>query len=435
MNRLTLLILSSVIILIFSDWLKGQSLAQVVQIALKQNKEILARQQAVQKADLQARAAFRKTLPAIDLSASYRHVTHVARLEFPSTIPIPGFPTNISLGLYDTYESGLTLKYVLFSGFAQKNQVKLMRQQAGLAGINLEEKQKEIAFKVIGVYRKVQNKQLELQVLNSALQRIDLQMKRIKALVKQGMALSLDTLSLKLAKLNYRKQIIAVEGELATAAQQLEHLSGQKVRVQSFQQLRAPELNVMPVLQRMAPYRQLEQQEAMQRTAVRLNQSRYLPSLAAFASYNYGKPGLDFIKGDWMAYGIWGLSLSWNLFSWNADRLTEQAARAQVKQIQWQKEAVKEQLQTRFDNALQEWQTLKEQEKVVKIALQVARQKMKMIASRYKQGMASVTDFNEANLQLTEAELNLKRHYLLMALKRNEIDYLSGKPLNQWSIQ
>ncbi len=435
MNRFTFLFLNVALILIFSAQLIGQSLNQVLQTALKQNKELQAQRQQLNSAQLQAQAAFRKTLPTLDLSASYRHVTHVAQLEFPSTIPIPGFPTNVSLGQYDTYESGLTLKYVLFSGFAQKNQIKLMRQQARLANINLEEKQKEIAFKVIGAYRNVQNKQLELEVLKSSLKRIDLQIKRLKALVKQGMALSVDSLSLKLARLNVQKQIIAVQGQLAIARQQLEQLVGTKVKVEPFERATVSEPSMLPVLQEMAPYRKLKQQQAMQRTVVKINQSHYLPSLAAFASYNYGKPGLDFIKGDWMTYGIWGVNLSWNLFSWNADRLTEQAARARVKQIQWQKEAVKEQLQTRFDNALQDWQTLKEQEKVVKTALQVARQKMKIIESRYKQGMATATDFNEANLQLTEAELNLKRHYLLMALKRSEIEYLSGKPLNQWSIQ
>ena len=435
MNRFTFLFLNVALILIFSAQLIGQSLNQVLQTALKQNKELQAQRQQLNSAQLQAQAAFRKTLPTLDLSASYRHVTHVAQLEFPSTIPIPGFPTNVSLGQYDTYESGLTLKYVLFSGFAQKNQIKLMRQQARLANINLEEKQKEIAFKVIGAYRNVQNKQLELEVLKSSLKRIDLQIKRLKALVKQGMALSVDSLSLKLARLNAQKQIIAVQGQLAIARQQLEQLVGTKVKVEPFEHATVSEPSMLPVLQEMAPYRKLKQQQAMQRTVVKINQSHYLPSLAAFASYNYGKPGLDFIKGDWMTYGIWGVNLSWNLFSWNADRLTEQAARARVKQIQWQKEAVKEQLQTRFDNALQDWQTLKEQEKVVKTALQVARQKMKIIESRYKQGMATATDFNEANLQLTEAELNLKRHYLLMALKRSEIEYLSGKPLNQWSIQ
>lgn len=434
MNRLNVLIVAFAWFLLFQNQVSGQDLSEILQKALKQNKEVQAQQQALQSAQLRAKAFFRKTLPSLDLSASYRHVTHVAQLKFPSTIPIPGFPTNISLGQYDTYESSLTLKYVLFSGFAQKNQVKLMNQQAGLANISLEDKQKEIAFKVIGAYRQVQAKQLELEVLKASLKRIDLQIKRVKALVNQGMALGLDSLSLKLARLNVRKQLIAAQGELEIAQQQLDQLVGSKVQVPSFQKPGPLELNVLPVVQLMTPYRLLDQQQQMQRTMVKISKARYLPSLAAFASYNYGKPGLDFIKGDWMDYGIWGVSLSWNLFSWQADRLNEQAARAQVKKIEWQKDAVKDQLQTRFENALRQWQTLKEQEKVVQTALSVAQQKMKIVQSRYQQGMASATDFNEANLQLTEAELNLKRHYLLMALKLNEIDYLSGKPLNQWSI-
>ncbi len=70
----------------------------------------------------------------------------------------------------------------------------------------------------------------------------------------------------------------------------------------------------------------------------------------------------------------------------------------------------------------------------LKAALERVDWQMKRIKSLVKQGMASVTDFNEANLQLTQAELNLKRQRLLMALKRSEIEYLSGKPLNQWRI-
>lgn len=434
MIRLNAFILSFAWFVLFYSQLSGQQLSEVLQTALKQNKEVQAQQQALQSAQLQAEATFRKTLPSLDLNASYRHVTHVAQLQFPSTIPIPGFPSDISLGQYDTYESGLTLKYVLFSGFAQKNQVKLMNQQAGLANISLEDKQKEIAFKVIGAYRQVQAKQLELEALQASLKRIELQIKRVKALVRQGMALGLDTLSLKLARLNVRKQLISARGDLEIVQQQLDQLVGGKVQVPPFQKPESLALNVLPVVQLMTPYRLLDQQQQMQHTMVKISKARYLPSLAAFASYNYGKPGLDFVKGEWMDYGIWGLSLSWNLFSWQADRLNEQAARAQVKKIEYQKDAVKDQLQTRFENALREWQTLKEQEKVVQTALSVAQQKMKIVQSRYQQGMASATDFNEANLQLTESELNLKRHYLLMVLKLNEIDYLSGKPLNQWSI-
>ncbi len=409
----------------------AQTLHEAIQLALKQNNEIKALQQAVISARTDARAAFRRTLPTVDFSASYRHVTDVPQLNFPTS---PFLPTNIRLGQYDTYEAGLSIRYVLFSGFAQKNKVALLNQKAGLTDIQLQKTQKEIAFKVISAYRNVQNKLLEQKVLQASLQRIEWQMKRAKALIEQGMALGLDSLSLKLAYLDAQKQLITTQGELIIAQQQLNRLIGQTIKVQPFEPTTIPSLQDTLYIQQTELYRQWTQQLQIQNTAIRLSQARYFPTLALFASYNYGKPGLDMIKGQWMQYGIWGVQFSWNLFTWQADRLQEQAARAKQEQIHWQKEAVKNQLKTQFEKALQEWQTLKKQQAVLEAALQVARQKMNMVKARYQQGMASATDFNEANLQLTAAELNVKRHYLRLCLKQNEIDFLSGKPLSQWSI-
>ncbi|MHB2150562.1 TolC family protein [Calditrichota bacterium LG25] len=435
MNPLQYLLMLILFFAAFSpSALQAQSLEQAIKIALAQNKELKAQTQALKKRQLEARAAFRQTLPSLDFGASYRHVTHVAQIDFPALPTLPGLPSAVRLGRYDTYETSLTIKYVLFSGFAHKNRVRLMSQKSELEHITLEEKEKEIAFRVIAAYRNAQEKQLEMEAIKAAMERVAWQMKRTKSLIKQGMALGLDSLSLKLARLNYRKQLIAAQGALAIAEEQLKKLTGQKITIQSFSEPPEVRLNVMPVVKLTGPYRLLDQQQQMQSTAVKISRARYFPALAAFASYSYGRPGLDMIKGEWMDYGIWGVSLSWNLFSWNADRLNEQAARARFKQLDWQKQAVEDQLQTRFDRALREWQTLKEQQDVVQAALKVARQKMKVVAARYAQGMASVTDFNQANLQLTEAQLNVKRHALLMTLKRSEIDYLSGKPLTQWSI-
>jgi hypothetical protein len=60
---------------------------------------------------------------------------------------------------------------------------------------------------------------------------------------------------------------------------------------------------------------------------------------------------------------------------------------------------------------------------------------MKIIESQFQQGMVSVTDFNDTNLELTEAELNHKQHLIRMALKVNEIDYISAKPISEWRVE
>ena len=49
--------------------------------------------------------------------------------------------------------------------------------------------------------------------------------------------------------------------------------------------------------------------------------------------------------------------------------------------------------------------------------------------------MASGSDFNDANLNMTETELKYRQFLTAVALKLNELDYKSGKPIQQWRIE
>ena len=59
---------------------------------------------------------------------------------------------------------------------------------------------------------------------------------------------------------------------------------------------------------------------------------------------------------------------------------------------------------------------------------------MKIVKLQYEQGVATVTDFNFANLDLTEVQLERSGLLLQIALKFNEIEYKSGKPISEWSL-
>ena len=84
---------------------------------------------------------------------------------------------------------------------------------------------------------------------------------------------------------------------------------------------------------------------------------------------------------------------------------------------------------------MREYKALQKQRQVAVNARNLAKRKMEIIQSRYNEGMSSATEFNDANLELTDAEINLQRQSILMALKISEIDYLSGKSINQWSTE
>ena len=68
-------------------------------------------------------------------------------------------------------------------------------------------------------------------------------------------------------------------------------------------------------------------------------------------------------------------------------------------------------------------------------SLELARARMAIVSSQQAQGMASSTDFNDANLRLTQAELQYRSQLLSLRLKANLLEAMSGQPIGQWSIE
>jgi hypothetical protein len=59
---------------------------------------------------------------------------------------------------------------------------------------------------------------------------------------------------------------------------------------------------------------------------------------------------------------------------------------------------------------------------------------MDILETRYNEGNATFTDFNDANLALVQAELSYQKQIIETALKITEIDYYSGQPINEWRL-
>jgi outer membrane protein len=422
----------SLLLFLLQPQVNGQSLREVINLALDHSKLIAAQKAAVSESELNSIAASRSTLPKIDFDASYKHVTDRAELDFSKINPLSN--AKIGLGVYDTYDTGITLSYPLFTGFALSNQVEMKNQQVSLADIQLEKTRKTIAFQTIAAYRGAQNYALEIESLKAAQSRIKLQLDRLKSAVNQGMALPVDTLSLALAKLSYDQKIISTRAEYETALQKLENYTGQKINLTEVQP--SSDYNVAEMqFEQVDDLQMLQTQKALTKTGKALSEASYYPNVGLFASYKYSKPGVDFISDKWMTYGAWGISLNWNLFSWGSDKLKSEAQQVAVDKISNQYEAMKDDQKTKYDSAVREYKALKEQNTVVAASLELARKKMKIIDSQFKQGMSSATDFNVANLELTEAEIAQKRQQILISLKLNEIDFITGVSINNWSME
>ncbi|MGD9898356.1 MAG: TolC family protein [Calditrichaceae bacterium] len=410
----------------------AQSVSEAIELAIINNPTLKAADEEVKSAELAKISVFRKTLPSVDFNAGYRHVTDVAEISLPGSVIMPA--SKIGLATYDSYETGLTASYVVFSGYAQQAAVEISDQQYRLAENNKEKSTKDIAFETVTVYRQVQAQKLNIALLEAAAERTQLQLNQIKSLVRNGMALPVDTLTLALAKLSYDQKIISAMASMGTAMQRLEILTGEPVIPDEKHQNNLVSDYAELEISRIETYKALEMQEQLLESDIKRTRSAYYPSVAVEAAVKYGNPGVDVIKKDWMTYGVWGAGVSWNLWSWGADRKAVESREAGIVRLDHQKKALADQIQTRFDMAVRELGAVKEQLKVSETALALARQKMKIIQSQSAQGMASATDFNDANLELTQAELSCATQMITLDMKINEIDYLSGQPINEWRL-
>ncbi len=430
-KKKTILFLFGIVCFLSGTVLRAQSVRLAVEQALQNNNQLKAEQEAVVQARLKAKAAFRETLPGLDFEASYNHVTDVPELRMPTPMGVQ----TIRLGTFDKYEAGLSVNYVLFSGFAQQNNIRLKELQKDLSAVRLKSSQKEIAFQTIRAYRQVQMLLLTVDIYKAAEKRVGLKLNDVRTLVKQGMALAVDTLSLRLSLLDAQQNRLNMESRLELAQQQLDNLTGTHIVVQREETSphKTPEAIWTP--EQNLRLQALNKQIRLAQATAGLAESPLYPHVALYAAYKYGKPGLDMISNEWMAYGVWGAGLSWNLFNWQKDALTSQAAQAKARELAFRKQVAKEQLKLGFDQAESAYRFLQHRWQLQRQAVELAKAKMQTIQSRYKRGMASATDFNMANLELTQAELKEAQQRIQLALKCNELEYKSDQPISEWSMQ
>jgi len=406
----------------------AQSLREAVTLALEHDPAIASANHGVQSAELEASAAFLGTLPTLGVSASYQYSSANA------TLSIPGSPgQSIELVQQNVFDSSVGLRWAPFTGFAQQAQVETRRLQVRLARNSREAARTRIALQTVSAYRQAQAARLAVESLGSAAERAQLQVDQAAAREEQGMAQRVDVLSLTIARLDYDHKLISARASLADALDRLGSLAGRRIEVAQ-PPAELPEI-ALPILQE-------ENLEAIQALAIRrllleagkrLAESKLYPSLSVNAALHYGIPGVNPIENAWMLYGTAGVSLSWS-YDWGGGLRGVRAAERSIAGLDSDAASARQQVELEFGSMIREWTAMTDELDVLAAALELARTRMGIVKAQYDQGMASSTDFNDANLGLTQAELQYRSQLVSLLLEATRIQAASGQPVDDWSL-
>jgi outer membrane protein TolC len=187
----------------------------------------------------------------------------------------------------------------------------------------------------------------------------------------------------------------------------------------------APSLPAM--LEGNSNLRALEIQLATMNKNYELIRSQRLPSLAGFANYQLQMQNNEFTFNEqWTNSFAVGLSLQIPIFNKMSVNLKEKQTKSGIRQIEYQKELLNNNLRLSLKNSINEMRRAKVQLESDEEAVRQARKGYEIAKVRYETGSGTLLELNDTEIALTNARLNLNQTIFDYVNARAEYEKVLG---------
>ena len=406
----------------------GETPGDAIELALENSSALASARSRIRAAEYELLSTRRSYLPVIGAGSSY--VYNSAESEI--TLPAPG-STTITLVQPHNIDMYGELRWVLFSGFSRAGNLRIREIDVELEQNSRQSREIRTALDTLVLYRQVQSARLQVETLSSGRDRIALQIDRLERLYEQGMTTVSDLLDLRLKLLDFEQSIVSAEADLDRARLGLREKTGSDIQVVnppqqlSPDQIPALDFSAIPQLQA------LSLREDMAQARYVLERSTIYPKVALSSQLHYGVPGANTVENQWMLYATAGINVSWAT-DWGAAGARASAAEARKDALAASRSELASETSLRYQQDLRELESMILKLDFLRQALALTAEKTNITEQQYQQGMATVTDFADATLALTQAELRYRTQILLILLKRNQLEAASGLLPDNWSV-
>ena len=247
-------------------------------------------------------------LPQIELNAQATYQSDVT--SFP--VNLPG--VEITPLSKDQYKATLDVKQILWDGGVIKMQEKVLNtttevdmQKVEVEIAKLKERVNQLYFNVLQLD---ENEKL-IDLLKSDL---SARIQKMEGAVANGVALKMSLQTLQAEDLKADQRIIELKSARSAAIQMLNLLIDKELDDKTIFEKPTPPYESLVGVQINRPELTLfDLQKKQIDQTVKVASLKNYPRLFAFATGGYGRPGLNFLKNDFVFYGIGGVTFKWNL--------------------------------------------------------------------------------------------------------------------------
>lgn len=251
-------------------------------------------------------------LPQVNVSAQASYQSDVTKLPFDQekiSALIPGF--EIPVLDKDQYRAVAEVNQMIWDGGGTRATKAVVRAEAEVSKSQLENDLYLLNDRVNQLYFGclLQDELLEQNRL--LLADLEVNLARVEAMERNGVANRSDWESLRVAQLEARQQRVGIEASRVAFRRMLAELIGLSADSLRLETPADPGLLSMTVAR--PELRYFEALENLSQTRERQLTAGWMPRVGAFVQGGYGRPGLDMLDVDFAAYYVAGIRLTWNL--------------------------------------------------------------------------------------------------------------------------
>lgn len=421
--------MKKIFILILSSFAAAGASAQSVPVDLKEmvkqsfdhyaKIKAMETQQRIAASQVDIQKASR--LPEINGQANYTHVYPVPKISLPGSDfifqPVPSENVN----------AGVNIRQPLADFGRTTSQIRQSQANVSLLGAQTNEVKEQIAYQVANVYLSISFLNDNIAVQEANIKLLEETETMVENKLKHGDAIDLDLLNTRVKLESYRNKKVDYQNELNKQLANLEYLTGEPLKDSIRAGFIWPETTVQAdndFLGNTTIKTSLEQ-EKIAALEVEFAKTQYKPSLyidAATGMKNGFLPDVNTPKFNYNA----GITLAVPIFHGKKLRMQEAIANQQVEVAKWNTLDVKNNLKKEVTQQQADVSANKERLLTADVLLQQAQRALQLAQSRYKNGVITYLDLQNAQTSMLEAQLSKIQYQYQLSIASLALLQLNG---------
>lgn len=414
LNFALLVGLSAISIGTYAQEERQLSIDEAVKLGLDNSKSLKLQQQQIDEAVSRFNQAKDRALPTASASYTYNHAMFLSR-----QFDVPGNNKPFELPRKaDAFIGTLSVKELIFGGNALKYAKESTSLLTDIAKLDADKQKDEIAYKIISEYYNLYKVQQSKMVVEKNLASVDQQLKQAQQFFSQGIVTKNDVLRFQLQKNNIQMTGVDLETNRKIINYNLNILLGlpenTSLQASGVENALNHHESLTSLLDSALGHRQeiksYDLRSQLAETNIKSIKGGLLPTVSAAADLYYINPSAKVIppSGTFLAPVSLGATVAWSF-----DKLwtnKNKVAEAKIKQDEANTgkliaiDDVKEEVNRNYQNYLSSISKID----ILENSILQAEENDRILASKYKNNIASVTDRIDAQTQLFQSQINLE---------------------------